>query len=182
MTQTYDQQSDSIFALEAFFPYQVRLFYLQVSQAVSDIYSSRYGLTVSEWRTMAVLGNHQPLSASDVVQRSSIDKVQVSRAIQGLLKRELLERQVDSVDRRKVNLQLTAAGQQVFADLVPRILDLEQQLLAGLSEDERRTLKALMAKVQRQAEAINSNEDNGNADITDNQTSTPIGASKRAMR
>ncbi len=155
MTQTGKEQQDSIFYLETFFPYQVRVFYLEVSQAVSDIYISRYGLTVSEWRTMAVLGNHQPLSASDVVQRSSIDKVQVSRAIQGLLKRDLLQRRVDPVDRRRVNLHLTDKGQQVFADLIPRIRTLEQQLLGCLSETEQQTLRALMSKVRLQAESIN---------------------------
>ena len=159
MIDSHNEHSDSLFTLDEFFPYQVRMFYLQVSQAVSDIYSSRYGLTVSEWRTMAVLGNHQPLSASDVVQRSSIDKVQVSRAIQGLLKRGLLQRRVDVDDRRRVNLHLTNKGQQVFADLVPRVRALEEQLLNCLSESERHTLKVLMTKVRGQAEQINSTGD-----------------------
>ncbi|MEH6648846.1 MAG: MarR family transcriptional regulator [Motiliproteus sp.] len=148
-------EGDSIFYLETFFPYQVRMFYLSVSQSVSDIYGIRYGLGVAEWRTMAVLGNHQPLAASDVVQRSSIDKVQVSRAIQGLLKRELLERRTDPVDRRRVSLQLTAEGQNIFNDLVPRVRDLEQQLLSCLTEAEQSTLKALMGRVRQQAEIIN---------------------------
>ena len=73
------KQTESVFTLEAFFPYQVRMFYLQVSQAVSAIYASRYGLSVSEWRTMAVLGSHQPLSASEVVRHSSIRSVGRSR-------------------------------------------------------------------------------------------------------
>lgn len=155
MTQTHTEPQDGVFTLEEFFPYQVRRFYLEVSQSVTDIYSSRYGLSVSEWRTMSVLGNHQPLSASDVVLRSSIDKVQVSRGIQGLLKRGLLQRQVDNADRRRVHLHLTDTGQQVFADLVSRVRAREQQLLSDLSDEQRDTLKALMAKVRRQAELIN---------------------------
>ncbi len=159
MTQTRTEPQDSVFTLEEFFPYQVRRFYLAVSQSVTDIYSSRYGLSVSEWRTMAVLGNHQPLSASDVVRRSSIDKVQVSRAIQGLLKRGFLQRLVDDADRRRVHLHLTDAGQQVFADLVLRVRAREQQLLGGLSHEEQDSLKALMAKVRQQAESINRGGD-----------------------
>jgi DNA-binding MarR family transcriptional regulator len=160
MSQTVapTEQPNSIFTLEQFFPYQVRIFYLQVSQSVSDIYSSRYGLNVSEWRTMAVLGNHQLLSASDVVQRSSIDKVQVSRAIQGLLKRDLLQRRVDPMDRRRVHLHLTDEGQRVFADLVSRVQDLERQLLSCLSEHERITLLSLMVRVRQQAERINGDD------------------------
>ena len=143
------------FQLQSFFPYQVRIFYLAISQSVSDIYFSRYGLSVSEWRTMAVLGNHQPLTASDVVERSSIDKVQVSRAIQGLLKRELLERNPDADDRRRVNLQLTPKGQRIFEDLIPRVRAREQQLLNCLDQQEQETLVKLMKKVRLNAEQIN---------------------------
>jgi len=74
------------FELENFFPYLVRVYYRAVSQSVSTIYEREYKLTVSEWRAMAVLGNEQPLSAGEIVKRSSIDKVKVSRAIAGLTK------------------------------------------------------------------------------------------------
>lgn len=161
------EQTVRAFTLETFFPYQVRMFYLQVSQSVSAIYGSRYGLSVSEWRTLAVLGNHQPLSASDVVQHSSIDKVQVSRAIKGLLKRDLLQRSVDPADRRRVTLHLTEQGLRVFDDLVLQVRALEQQLLGCLSEDERQMLKVLMNKVREQAERINANSGQDDAKAVD---------------
>ncbi len=160
---------NSDFSLSSFFPYQVRVFYLAVSQSVSDIYSSLYGLSVAEWRTMAVLGNHQPLTASDVVQRSSIDKVSVSRAIQALLKRGFLERQTDPDDRRRVNLQLTIEGQAAFDDLVPRVQALEQQLLGSLSEEEQQTLLALMQKVRNRAEQINLDSADASSDNAVNE-------------
>lgn len=140
------------FDLKAFFPYQVRIFYSAVSQSVADIYSRAYGLTVYEWRVMAVLGNHQPLSASEVVDHSSLDKVQVSRAIKGLLSAGLLERRVDGSDRRRVNLLLTDRGATVFQDLVPKVEAREREILRGLSPEEQETLKTLMARVRSNAE------------------------------
>ncbi|NVK18317.1 MAG: MarR family transcriptional regulator [Methylocystaceae bacterium] len=142
------------FQLESFFPYLVRIYYRAVSQSVSNIYEREYNITVSEWRAMAVLGNEQPLSAGEIVKRSSIDKVRVSRAIAGLTKAGYLERRVDENDRRKVALQLTRSGQLVFQDLVAKVRQLEEELLAGLSEDERDQLRNLMAKVRKNATEI----------------------------
>ncbi|WP_028878444.1 MarR family winged helix-turn-helix transcriptional regulator [Terasakiella pusilla] len=142
------------FQLESFFPYLVRIYYRSVSQSVTEIYEREYKLTVSEWRAMAVLGNEQPLSAGEIVKRSSIDKVKVSRAIAGLTKAGYLERRVDEDDRRKVALQLTRSGQLVFEDLVQKVRQLEEDLLDGFTDSERDSLRNMMARVRQNAKAI----------------------------
>lgn len=153
------QKTPERFQLESFFPYLVRIYYRAVSRAVTSIYERDYGLTVSEWRAMAVLGNDQPLSAGEIVTRSSIDKVRVSRAIAGLTKAGYLERRVDEDDRRKVALQLTRSGQAVFEELVGKVLLLEDQMLAGLSNDEKEQLINLMARVRANAQALEPDEE-----------------------
>jgi len=149
-----DDMNSTKFQLESFFPYLVRIYYRAVSQSVAAIYDRDYGLTVSEWRAMAVLGNEQPLSAGEIVTKSSIDKVRVSRAISGLTKAGYLERRVDEQDRRKVALQLTHAGQNVFEELVVKVQDLENQLLDGFSSEEKDTLLGLMSRVRKNANKI----------------------------
>ncbi|WP_135078298.1 MarR family transcriptional regulator [Terasakiella sp. SH-1] len=147
------------FKLETFFPYLVRIYYRAVSDAVSTIYERDYDLTVSEWRAMAVLGNsEEPLSAGEIVTRSSIDKVKVSRAISGLTNKGYLERKVDEADRRKVALQLTRNGYYIFDELAAKVQELEKDLLAGLDQEEQEQLLTLMAKVRKNAESLNSQE------------------------
>jgi len=143
------------FQLEKFFPYLVRIYYRAVSQSVSSIYEKDYGLAVSEWRAMAVLGNSkEPLSAGEIVTRSSIDKVKVSRAIAGLTKAGYLERRVDEGDRRKVALQLTRSGYYVFEELVEKVQDLENKLLEGFSAEEKELLLSFMARVRNNAQDL----------------------------
>ncbi len=140
------------FDLKYFFPYKVRVFYRAVSQSIAEVYTKSHGLTVYQWRVMVVLGNTQPLSASEVVDYSSLDKVQVSRAIKGLLNRDFIERRVDSIDKRKVNLLLTEEGTKVLNELVPLVLEREAEILDGLNFDEKKTLETLMARVLTNAE------------------------------
>jgi len=146
-----DLSSDE-FTLHNFFPYLVRIYYRAVSGSVSKVYGSEFDLSVSEWRTMAVLGLYGVLSATEIVERSSIDKVNVSRAIKGLQKRGYLKRDIDGDDKRKAVLRLTAEGRQTYTSLIPMLKAIEGQLLDGLSEEEIDTLIRLMAKVQINAE------------------------------
>ena len=149
-----DEQGDRAFELGSFFPYQVRVFYQAVSSSVSDIYAPLYGLSVSEWRTMAVLGPQQALSAGEIVARSSMDKVNVSRAIKKLRASGLLKRDIDGDDRRRAVLRLTDEGVAVFRALVPLVRQREAALLEGLSAEERDSLLRLMERVRRNAAAL----------------------------
>lgn len=138
------------FDLKSFFPYQVRVFYQVVSDSVMRIYGPLYGLSVSEWRTMAVLGT-RVLSASEIVERSSMDRVAVSRAIKGLRDAGLLKRDIDGDDRRRAVLRLTEKGAAVFNDLIPRVKDLERRLLEGLTPEEETLMLTLMQRVSDNA-------------------------------
>ena len=154
------KNNKTVFELQEFFPYQVRIFYKAVSQSVTDIYASLHGLSVQEWRVMAVLGNNQPLTASELVELSSMDKVQISRAIKKLEETNLLFRQEDPEDRRRIFLTLSRRGNDIFQELVPKVLQLEQDLLAGLTDEEQATLLGLMEKVRINAgRAMNDESD-----------------------
>jgi DNA-binding MarR family transcriptional regulator len=93
------------------------------------------------------------MSASEIVEQSSMDKVNVSRAIAGLRKSGMVKRDVDGDDRRRSVLRLTERGCEVYGILVPKVLDLEERLLNGLTIDERKTLLTLMEKVRLNAVA-----------------------------
>ncbi len=147
-------RAEEAFDLRSFFPYLVRVYYQAVSSSVTRIYGPLHGLSVSEWRTMAVLGTKRSLSASEIVERSSMDRVAVSRAIKGLRAAGLLKRDIDGDDRRRAVLRLTAKGVAVFEDLIPRVKELERRLLDGFSEEERTALESMMRRVRENAGRI----------------------------
>ncbi len=139
------------FELQRFFPYLVRVFYTHISSAVSQVYESGHQLSAPEWRTMAILGEDQSLTAAEIVERSSMDKVSVSRAVSKLRKRGWLLERVNKCDGRSRVLKLSRQGSRAFRELVPKMLDAEKKMLASLSEDERAKLIELMARVGKAA-------------------------------
>lgn len=136
--------------LDRFVPYRLSVLTNRVSNAIARIYSERFGLTIPEWRVMAVLGQSSGLSARDVARRTEMDKVQVSRAVASLARSRRLQKQPDSADGRVTRLALTARGRAIYDDIVPHALELEEQFLAALAPHERTTFYRLIGKLSEQ--------------------------------
>src|SRR5215831_21334197 len=124
--------------LEKFLPYRRSILTQLVSESLHDLYAGPFDLTVTQWRVMAALGRFAPLTASDVGKRIVMDKVAVSRAVSGLMKRGLVERATDKADRRRASLRLSARGRAMHARIVPIALAYEARLQAALSAEEAR--------------------------------------------
>ena len=133
--------------LEEFLPYRLSVLSNRISQDIARLYQDRYGLSITEWRAMAVLGRFPGLSANEVAERTAMDKVAVSRAVSGLVERGLVQREFHSEDRRRSVLGLSEAGQAVYDEVAPLALQMEAALLEGLNEHERDTLHRLLDKL-----------------------------------
>jgi DNA-binding MarR family transcriptional regulator len=140
--------------LDHFVPYKLSLLSNRVSDAIARHYSERFGLSIPEWRVMAVLGQTPGLSARDVATRTAMDKVQVSRAVSSLIHARRIARVGDEKDGRITRLSLTRQGTAIYDEIVPLALHLEAVFLAALTPAERATLSALMDKLARQVDGL----------------------------
>ncbi len=147
----------SVLALERFLPYRLSVLSNTLSSAIARTYQSRFGLSVTEWRVLAVLGRHPGLSASEVAERTAMDKVAVSRAVNALLESNRLLRDTHEGDRRRSVLELSADGRAIYQQVAPAALAFEAALLGDFSDAERRQLFSLLDRLEAnraEAEAL----------------------------
>jgi DNA-binding MarR family transcriptional regulator len=130
--------------LEKFLPYRLSVLSNTVSSAIAASYFLHFGLSIPEWRVMAVLAANPGLSAAEVTARTAMDKVAVSRAVAALLAAGRLRRTTVPADRRRTHLQLTTAGERVYAQVVPMALEYERRLVASLSARDRAILDRIL--------------------------------------
>ena len=147
MSKKQNQETVKDFDLQAFFPYLVRVFYTQITTAVSTTYRKHYDISPAEWRSMAILGQSGSMTANDIVTLSSMDKVSVSRAVARLKKNGLLEASANQDDGRSKLLRLSNKGRRAHADIVLKVLEVEQKLLSGIEADEKRAFIDTMTKI-----------------------------------
>lgn len=138
---------ESPLELARFLPYRLSLLSNLVSGAIAARYSERFGLTIPQWRVMAVLAIEPGLSAADVALRTAMDKVAVSRAVATLLRAGRLERHTHAEDRRRSQLQLSETGRCVYADIVPIAREYETLLVDALDAADRDALDRIWQRL-----------------------------------
>jgi DNA-binding MarR family transcriptional regulator len=146
------------FRLEEFLPYQLSVTANRVSRLFAHQYAEGFGLTVPEWRVIAVVGRFEAISPSRVSEWTGMDKVKVSRAAATLVARGLLRQTQDPADGRARVLRMTRKGQRVFEAVVPLAQRLEDELTQGLSRTEWTSFQKTLAKLHAHVERIAGSE------------------------
>ncbi|MEU7633294.1 MarR family winged helix-turn-helix transcriptional regulator [Nocardia sp. NPDC049220] len=80
-------------------------------------------------------------------RRTHIDRSDIVAAVNDLAHRGFVERSPDPVDRRRNIVALTAAGTRHLDDLDAHLADAQDELLAGFSSADRRTLVTLLTRI-----------------------------------
>lgn len=138
-----DSDSPSLI-LEEFLPYRLSVLSNRISGAIADSYEKRFNMSLPEWRVMAIIGQTPDISAGEVSERSAMDKVAVSRAVNRLLKSGRLARHFSNEDRRRSVLSLTDAGQEVYRQIIPLAKSYERAILEQLSDEDGKVLDRLL--------------------------------------
>jgi DNA-binding MarR family transcriptional regulator len=137
-----------------FMPYRIAVLAEAVSRSIAQVYAERFRLSRDEWRVLAALAESGTMRTRDALLYTTLDKMQISRAIAGLERAGLLTRRVDPQDRRNRILKLTPAGRALLQKLVPMVEAREAFLLEALEPHERALLESAMAKLLERARQL----------------------------
>ncbi|ODT86050.1 MAG: MarR family transcriptional regulator [Phenylobacterium sp. SCN 70-31] len=146
-----DRDADTGLRLDAYLPYRLSVASNAVSGLIARAYEDRFGLTVPQWRLLCVLAEDGGLTQVQIVARTVMDKVTVSRSAQGLVKRRLVARSQNTADGRSHVLALTPEGRALHAEIAPLALAYEAALISGLSPEDVKLLKRLLTRLQTAA-------------------------------
>ena len=140
--------------LEDFLPYRLSITSHTVSTNIARVYEKRFGVSIPEWRVIAILGRYPGLSAVEVAERTLMDKVAVSRAVTKLIKNGRIDREFADADRRRSILNLSEEGWKVHNEIAPLALEFEQQLIDDISAEDYETFSAVLERLLEQARRL----------------------------
>lgn len=147
------KSKDAVIPLEHWIGYRFSLISARLGNYVAQMYESRHDLTMPAWRSLAVIARYQPLTAKQLGTLTSSDAFKVARAIELLVRRGLIRRDVDEKDRRRARLSLTAEGRKIYRDIESFTIRVERELTVGLDQHERAMLRQTLDKLDRQLES-----------------------------
>jgi len=137
--------------LDSYLPYRLSVASNAVSRLIARAYEDRFGLTIPQWRLMTVLAEDGPLTQQAIGARTVMDKVSVSRATQGLVKRRLVQRAPHNADGRSHHVMLSKAGARLYEEIAPVALEYEARLLQHFDPAAVESLKQFLLHLERSA-------------------------------
>lgn len=97
-------------------------------------------LSLPAFTTLSVLLRRPGLSNAQLARRSLVTPQAMNEIITQLLGLELVTRQVDPSHNRVLQTRLTARGKRLIETCESECLELEERMLAGVSDDDRARL------------------------------------------
>jgi len=127
--------------------------------AVMSVMSSIFkdvGLTsAAAFNVLTVVdGAGGSLPPSVIAERMMVTRPAITGVLDTLEKHGMIRRVPDPRDGRGRVAEITTAGHELVAEMVPRMHRLERDLLASVTDKEKRGLLVILAKMQAQVRAV----------------------------
>ncbi|MET4579964.1 MarR family winged helix-turn-helix transcriptional regulator [Ottowia thiooxydans] len=124
------------------------------SSLVVSMARKKYKLNPAEMKMLSVIGCYQPVSPSDLVDRTSSDSPKVARVVTRLVEEGLIEREQDSADGRRAVLTVTKRGAAINQELDRLSHEVEERVTSVLTADDRKHLEAILDKLDFGVHAV----------------------------
>jgi DNA-binding MarR family transcriptional regulator len=132
--------------------YQLHTVANLLSRGAELRYRREFGVSLWEWRTVALLGaKDEPQSLGHLARAAGIDKSQMSRVVSGLAKRKLVVRDANDADGRGVHLRLSKAGRKLYTGLIVAAAQRDHAFRNCLSTKEKHVFERVLEKLAGQA-------------------------------
>lgn len=148
--------ADARLVLDDFIPYRLSVTSNLVSDSIARAYESLFGLTIPEWRLVAVVAETGGITQQAIGAKTLMDKVTVSRAAIALVDRGLLARRANAEDRRSHLLELTDAGRDLYAAVTPKALDLERRIFSAFEPAEVARFMDMLRRIESVTQAMDA--------------------------
>ncbi len=133
--------------LRDYLPYKIGIVRGHISKVFEERCLSNTNVSISGWRVLALVAVDKNMSGSDVVDRSGMRKMAVSRAVSKLVDAGLLRTTTSKADGRRSCLNVTRKGRKVYESIIPAAKKFESKIVENLDTKDLQILGELLNRV-----------------------------------
>jgi DNA-binding MarR family transcriptional regulator len=142
----------SDFQLEQFQELILKLF--QCCQERMQYQCERFGLPDAEFRCLMLFGKERYLTAKGIAHKMNVVKSRVSKIVDGLIRKKLIQRIKDPEDSRISLLSLSTEGQEKINNINRFLQDIHYQVLLQMAPDQRKAVLTNLDILKASMEAV----------------------------
>ena len=115
---------------------------------------SAHGLTDAQWKPLWMLKVGRATTAFELAREMDVDAGAITRLVDRLAAKGLVERARSATDRRVVHLRLTSAGEIAVAEVPHVLASVNNDFLRGFSEPEWTQMRKLLDRMTANGVAL----------------------------
>lgn len=108
-----------------------------------------YNVSAEEWAVLLLLWQEEGMAPSEIAERTVRDRTTITRFLDGMERKDLLQREQDPKDRRRSRVVLTENGRSLKEPLTAIAGALIGEAQDGLSAEETKQLVGLLKKMTK---------------------------------
>lgn len=112
-----------------------------------EVRFAEQGCTLQQWVVLMHLRDGLAITVADLCRDLNHDSGAMTRLIDQLESRNLIERRRNSEDRRVIELSITKTGDKLLDELIPTACGMLNETLDGFSRDEVKQLQSLLGRM-----------------------------------
>lgn len=132
----------------------VILFQIEQTSKIAKQYSQKefdrlqLGITIEQWILLKIVEESKELSQKELAAKSNRDPASITRTLDLLGKKQLIERVSIPNNRRQYQVRLTENGQQFVQRHMSIIHEHRMRSTEGFSQDELESLRDMLLRIQ----------------------------------
>ena len=127
---------------------------LQCCKERTSHLSKKFDIPEAELRCLMLFGEERYLTAKGISQKLDVAKSRVTKIINGLIHKNLVESTDDPKDARVKLIGLTQEGQRKSKELGAMVTDLHQKLLLEFEPEQRKMVISCLEVLRSSMEAV----------------------------
>ena len=132
---------------EYFLPHRIQMLARMIDRETGRDLQAHFNLTVADWRVLGMTSTAGSANAAEICVAFEIDRAEVSRAVDRLVKVGLIQREAYPGHRSKKKLSTTDKGMEIFRAAVKRREVYFAKITQDLSAEDRRTLDHMLRNI-----------------------------------
>lgn len=117
-----------------------------------EVALKKYGITPGQWNLMNQLASAGELSQRALAEKTNKEQATITRYLDTLSRKGLIERNPDKNDRRAHLISLTSQAQKLIKEAQPDVIDAGEALKKGIDSQELDTFMHVLSQLHTNAE------------------------------
>jgi DNA-binding MarR family transcriptional regulator len=113
-------------------------------QAKEERLADQYGLTQAEFRCLRLFGTQLSCNNKTIAEKMNLSPSRLTRIIDGLVKKEYMNREIDPEDRRNMKVTLSKQGKKIVEKLNLAYVNIHSEILDEIEEEQHEPLITAM--------------------------------------